>query len=183
MDGSTHDQRLCQASHSGRHQHTGEAILEFIPVDNVSHSRCGSDCTRELSSPVSWARRCPGTVSSATTSRSPISLSRPARRGISTLARRPSSEYWKARFEYNGPPYKHPNRRSRFLSKRDGFDFEIKERDGVRSPHPDLPKSFFLTNYKHPSAAPTADLEANIEAAMQEIMAGEEGEVDNDTET
>lgn len=59
---------------------------------------------------------------------------------------------------------------SSFLSKRPGFDFDFKERDGVKSPHPDFPKSFFLTNYKHPSAPEDATLEENIAAAMDEIQ-------------
>lgn len=63
----------------------------------------------------------------------------------------------------------------RFLTKSDGFDFEIQEREGIRSPHPDLPKSFFLTDYKHPSAPESASLVENIEAAMQEIREAAEG--------
>lgn len=45
----------------------------------------------------------------------------------------------------------------------------MEEREGVRSPHPDQPKSFFLTNYRHPSAAEDATLHENIAAAMDEI--------------
>lgn len=70
----------------------------------------------------------------------------------------------------------------RFLTNREGFNFEIEERMGVKSPHPDYPKSFFLTNYKHPSAELEDNLDTNIEAAMKGLPETLNSLIENDDE-